>query len=440
MAGTLPPFRWRGSLWRLLLEPGRTKVQQRAGLWITAREAFFIAIEELRTHKLRSFLTLLGVVIATTTLIVVMSVVNGMNLYIATHIANLGANTFVLHQFKWAQSYDEVMKALRRNRPIRMEDYEFLRENIPGYEAMSALSQLQSGPEARFRGHVIDEVQLTAITPSHADIGREKVEVGRYLSEQDNDHRARVCFIGQDIVEKLFPGVDPLDKELWVGGQTFQVIGVAEKVGSTLGISQDNFVFIPINTFRNLFVGRPEIMIFIKAPDQKAMLELEDAVRILMRSRRHVPYREDDTFGINASDTLMSAWQSLTSTIFSVTIGIVAVFMVVGGIVIMNIMLATVTERTHEIGIRKSLGARQRDVLWQFVIEAAVLACTGGVAGVLLAYLIARLVAVVFTATVPVSAVVVGITLSTLVGLFFGIYPARKAAMLDPIQALRAEK
>jgi putative ABC transport system permease protein len=159
-----------------------------------------------------------------------------------------------------------------------------------------------------------------------------------------------------------------------------------------------------------------------------------------MRARRHIPYHDDDTFGINASETLMSAWQNLTGSIFAVTIGVVAVFMVVGGIVIMNIMLATVTERTHEIGIRKSVGARRRDILWQFVIEAAALACAGGIMGVLLAYLIAWLVALVFTASVPLSAVIVGLTLSTLIGLFFGIYPAMRAAALDPIQALRAEK
>jgi putative ABC transport system permease protein len=170
------------------------------------------------------------------------------------------------------------------------------------------------------------------------------------------------------------------------------------------------------------------------------MMELEDEVRVLMRARRHIPYHEDDTFGINASETLMTAWQNLTGSIFAVTIGVVAVFMVVGGIVIMNIMLATVTERTHEIGIRKSVGARRRDILWQFVIEAAALACAGGMVGVLLSYLIAWLVALVFTAAVPLSAVIVGITLSTLVGLFFGIYPATRAAALDPIQALRAEK
>ena len=407
--------------------------------WAAAGEAFWIALEGLTSHKLRSILTLLGVVIATTTLIVVMSVVNGMNLYIATKIANLGTNTFVLHQFKWAQGYEEFLKALRRNRPIRLDDYEFLRDNLADYQAISALAQLQFGPMARYGSHVIDEVTLIGITPSHADIGREKVECGRYLTQQDYNHHTLVCFIGQDIVEKLFLGIDPLDKQLLVGGQSFRIVGVADKVGSTLGVSQDNFVFIPLSTFRNVYMARPELLVFIKAPDAKHMMELQDEVRVLMRARRHVPYHADDAFGINASETLMTAWQNLTGTIFAVTVAVVAVFMVVGGIVIMNIMLATVTERTHEIGIRKSLGARRRDVLWQFVIEAAVLACTGGAAGVLLSYLIARLVAMVFAATVPLSAVVVGITLSTLVGLFFGIYPAKKAAALDPIQALRAE-
>jgi putative ABC transport system permease protein len=224
-----------------------------------------------------------------------------------------------------------------------------------------------------------------------------------------------------------------------VGGQSFSIIGVAEKVGSTFGISQDNFVFIPLGTFRNLFMPHLELIVFVKAPDSQHLRELEDEVRVIMRARRHVPYHEDDTFGINASDTLMSAWQNLTGSIFAVTIGIVAVFMVVGGIVIMNIMLATVTERTHEIGIRKSVGARRSDILWQFLIEAAALAGMGGLLGVLIAYGIARLVEAVFTAAVPLSAVIVGMTLSTLVGLFFGIYPARRAADLDPIQALRAE-
>jgi putative ABC transport system permease protein len=418
----------------------RGKLRLWGGFWTPAREALWIALEELRTHKLRSILTLLGIVIATTTLIVVMSVVNGMNLYIATKIANLGTNTFVLHQFLWAQGYDSYLKALRRNRPIRMEDYEYLRDVLSGYEAMSGIAQLQPQPEARYGGHSIDEVSLIGVTASHAYIGREKVSYGRYISEQDYRHNSRVCFVGQDIVDKLFPSVDPVGKEIVVGGESFNVIGVAEKVGSAFGVSQDNFVFIPLGTFRNLFMPHLEILIFIKAPDSQHLMELEDEVRVAMRARRHVPYHEDDTFGINAAETLMTAWQNLTGPIFAVTIGVVAVFMVVGGIVIMNIMLATVTERTHEIGIRKSVGARRGDIMWQFLIEAAALAGTGGVLGVLIAYGVAQLVAIVFTANVPVSAVIVGVTLSTLVGLFFGIYPARRAAALDPIQALRAEK
>jgi putative ABC transport system permease protein len=393
----------------------------------------------LRSHKLRSFLTLLGVVIATTTLIVVMSIVNGMNLYIADHIANLGANTFVLHQFKWAQGYDAFLAARRRNKPIRTEDYEYLRDNLTGYLQIGAMSQLVPSPRARYKEHLIDEITVNAVTPSFGDIGREKVAQGRYISDSDYQHNARVCVIGQDLVDKLFPWIDPLEKEVLINGLPFRVIGVMEKVGSTFGQSQDNFAFVPLSTYRSTWDLRPELFVYVKAPDSQHMLELEDEVRALMRARRHVPYKEADTFGINTSDTLMTAWQRLTGTIFAVTIGVVAVFMVVGGIVIMNIMLASVTERTHEIGIRKSVGARRRDILWQFVIESGVMASMGGVAGVLLAYGIARLVNLVFTASVPVSAVVVGVTLSAAVGLFFGIYPASKAAQLDPIEALRTE-
>ncbi|HEV3200079.1 MAG TPA: ABC transporter permease [Bryobacteraceae bacterium] len=414
---------------------------QRQGVtrWVTAREAFWIALEALRSHKLRSFLTLLGVVVATTTLIVVMSVVNGMNLYIAEHIANLGTHTFVLHQFQWAQGFDEFLKARRRNKPIRIEDYEYLRESLQGYLQIGAMANLSPSPPARYKSHLIDEITLNAMTPSFVDIGREKVQSGRYVNDADYQHNARVCVIGQDLVEKLFPNVDPLGKEVSLAGLPFRVVGVAEKVGSTFGQSEDNFAIVPLSTFRTIWVGRPELLVFIKAPDGPHMTELEDEVRALMRARRHVPFKEDDTFGINASDTLMSAWKDLTGTLFAVTIGLVAVFMVVGGIVIMNIMLASVTERTQEIGIRKSVGARRRDILWQFVIESGVIASVGGLAGVLLAILIAWLVNMVFTASVPLSAVIIGVTLSAAVGLFFGIYPATKAARLAPIDALRNE-
>jgi putative ABC transport system permease protein len=416
----------------------RAKSQIVSG-WTTAREAFWLAMEALRTHKLRSFLTLLGVVIATTTLIVVMSVVNGMNLYIANHIANLGTNTFVLHQFQWAQGFEEFLKARRRNQPIRLDDYDYLRDSLTGYQHIGAMANLAPNPPAHRGSHSIDEIAVNGMTPSFADIGREKVIEGRYVNDSDYRHGARVCVIGQDLVEKLFPNVDPLDKEFNIAGIPFRVIGVTEKVGSTFGQSEDNFAIIPLTTYRNIWMARPELLVFIKAPDGSHMKELEDEVRALMRARRHVPYHEDDTFGINASDSLMSVWNNLTGSIFAVTIGLVAVFMVVGGVVIMNIMLASVTERTHEIGIRKSVGARRNDILWQFVIESGVMSGIGGVAGVVIAVVVAAIVNQFFTASVSAGSMIVGVSLSFSVGLFFGIYPARKAANLDPIEALRME-
>jgi len=406
--------------------------------WVTAREAFWIALEALYTHKLRSFLTLLGVVIATTTLIVVMSVINGMNLYIADHVANLGINTFIVTQYKWAQGYEAWLKARRRNRPVRLDDYRFLKENLEGYKTIGATAGY-GGRTAHYQNQVIYDVNLTGVTPSMIDIGQQKVNYGRYISETDFSHAAPVAFIGQDLVDKFFPNVDPIGKEIRVSDRSFRVVGVADKIGTTFGQSQDDFVIIPLTTFQRFFFSRPELNVSVQAWSAVQMIPLEDEARMLMRVRRHLTYHEDDTFGINASETIMSLWQRLTGTIFAVTIGVVAVFMVVGGIVIMNIMLASVTDRTHEIGIRKSLGARRRDILTQFIIESAVMAGTGGVVGILLALLINMLVQRFFTSSVPLSAIVVGVGLSIFVGLFFGIYPASKAAKLDPIEALRAE-
>ncbi|MBZ5516127.1 MAG: ABC transporter permease [Acidobacteriia bacterium] len=412
-------------------------------VWSASREAFWLALEALRAHKLRSFLTLLGVVIATTTLIVVMSIVNGMNLYISERIANLGVNVFILHRFQWAQGYESFIKARRRNLPLRMEEYEFLKENLVGYKNICADSRLGDieggGIDARYRGHAIEDVRLEGTTPSFIDMREEKVGIGRYFTDSEYQHSAMVCFIGQDLADEFFPNTDPLGKEITVGGANFRVVGVAERIGTAFGVSLDRFVEVPLTTYQKVFVARVQVSVSVQAWNSQQMLALEDEARTLLRARRHLPYKEDDNFGINASDTLMSAWKRLTGTIFAVTIGIVAVFMVVGGIVIMNIMLASVTERTHEIGIRKSLGARRRDILMQFLIESGVTAATGGALGVLFSFIISRIVAVYFTSSVPVHAVVIGLALSTAVGLFFGIYPASKAARLDPIEALRTE-
>jgi putative ABC transport system permease protein len=417
----------------------RARRLEAASLWVMAREAFWIALEALRTHKLRSFLTLLGVVIATTTLIVVMSIINGMNLYIADHIANLGANVFVLSQYNWATSDEEWIRERRRNKPILMDDYTYLRDVLSGYKNIGASAWVQPSPQVKYKNQIIYEVNVTGETPSMIEMEQEQVDYGRFFSESEYEHSAAVCFIGTDLVEKFFPNVDPIDKVIFVGGQPFRVVGVAKHIGSTLGQSQDNFVQIPLTTLQKLFSARPRMNIHIQAQDVRQMAALEDQVRAVMRSRHHLPYKEPDDFGLNASATILGVWEQLTGSIFAGGIGIVAVFMVVGGIVIMNIMLASVTERTHEIGIRKSLGARRRDILMQFVIESAVMAATGGLIGILLAIGVAKLVDVFFTASVPVKAILIGIALSTGVGLFFGIYPASQAAKLNPIEALRTE-
>jgi len=414
--------------------------REHTSLWVTAREAFWIALEALRAHKLRSFLTLLGVVISTTTLIVVISIVNGMNTYIADHVANLGANVFILHQFKWATDDEEWLKERRRNLPMRIEDYEFLRDSLPGYKNVGAETQLRdAAPAIRYQGHIIEDTVFRGVTPSMINVGQEEVGYGRYLTESDYEHSTEVCFIGQDVVDQFFPNVDPLGKEILVGGNPFLVVGVAKRIGTAFGQSQDNFLEVPLTAFRKDFQARPQLAIDVQAWSADQMDELQEEARALMRARRHLSYHQDDNFGINASATIMAAWNDLTGTIFAVGIAIVAVFMVVGGIVIMNIMLAAVTERTHEIGIRKSLGARRRDILWQFVIESGVMAGTGGMIGILFAALISWVVNIWFTSAMPLSAVLIGIILSSAVGLFFGIYPASKAARLDPIEALRTE-
>ena len=293
-----------------------------------------------------------------------------------------------------------------------------------------------------YKGASQEAVNVQGITETIPAINDVQVETGRSISFEEVRRHAPVVFIGNDIRTRFFEGADPLGKTISVEGVPYQVVGVAKTLGSVFGNSQDNFVMVPIESYFKTYGSHGGIRLLAKAIDQPHLLEAEDEVRVLLRSYRHLRPGQDDNFSLFASDTIVSLWERLTATIAGMAVGIVSVFMVVGGIVIMNIMLAVVTERTHEIGIRKSLGARRRDILNQYLVESALLAATGGLVGVAVAWLLAVLVRNLTSVpmALPWSAVLIGVGLSATVGLFFGIYPARQAARLDPIEALRVER
>ncbi|MGH8458550.1 MAG: ABC transporter permease, partial [Nevskiales bacterium] len=396
-----------------------------------------------RSHKLRSFLTLLGIIIAVTTLIAVISIVNGLNAYIAERVANFGANTFYIHRYGIITNAKDFLEARRHNKKITMGEYHYIRERLVLAEQVGALNITFSAVRG---GHEdLEEVQIRGVTPNMVNIFRETVGTGRYITEVDYERRALVAFVGTDITKGLFPNLDPLGKTIRIRGLPFEIVGVAEPLGSALGQSRDNFVNIPLTTYQKVFGegsdDAPGVRIGVKYGSPAVKMQVMDQARVLLRNLRGQKYEEKDRFGIIASESLTKLWDDIFGGIAGLAIGIVSVFLVVGGIVIMNIMLASVTERTREIGIRKSLGARQRDILMQFLVEASVMSTTGGVIGVLIAFGLTTLVSNTTDVPMrtPLGAVVLAVGVSTAVGLFFGIYPARKAARYDPVVALRAE-
>ena len=406
---------------------------------VTALETMRLALDALRAHKLRSFLTLLGVILAVTTLVAVMSVVSGMNFYVADRIANLGANVFIVDRFGIITSQDAWVKAQKRPL-ITMDDYERLRDSMKIAKAVAALDD--HNVDVRSGNERLESTDVMGVSSNYADVRNINVAQGRFITPSDDDHRAQVVFIGADVAERLFSNVDPIGKTVRAETHEYQVIGVAERIGSAFGQSQDNFMIMPIHTFeKEMHRPRDWVGIFVQAPNAELMNASQDEARMLMRAWRHLPYEAPDNFAILGSDSIMKLWHDLTGTLAGVAVGLVSVFLVVGGIVIMNIMLASVTERTREIGIRRALGARRNHILLQFMMESAVLAATGGIIGVLLAYGVVELVGATTSIPVktPLSAVITSLGVSTAVGLFFGIYPATRAAKLDPIEALRAE-
>jgi putative ABC transport system permease protein len=405
-------------------------------------EATRIALDSLHKNKLRSFLTLLGIILATATLIAVTGLIHGMNLYIADKVSDMGADGFRIVRMAFFGDWDpkKFLEMMKRNPQIKPEEYEFIRDNARLLRGIGMMAARQV--RVSYKGTSTEGVDLEGVTEDIPEINNIQVETGRSITREESHRRASVAFIGNDLRTKFFEGIDPVGRTIEIEGSPYQVVGVAKALGSVFGNSQDNFVLIPIERYFKTYGSRSGIRIVAKAIDQKRLVEAEDEARVLLRSFRHLGPGQSDNFSLFASETFVNLWERLTSTIAAMAVGIVSVFLVVGGIVIMNIMLAVVTERTHEIGIRKAIGARRRDILNQYLVESAVLAGTGGLIGVGVAWLAAFAVrkATPVPMALPWTSILIGVGLSAIVGLFFGIYPARQAARLNPIEALRAEK
>ncbi|HSM87362.1 MAG TPA: ABC transporter permease [Candidatus Limnocylindrales bacterium] len=406
---------------------------------VSLKEPALIAIETLRSHKLRSFLTLLGVILSVSTLIIVVSMVEGTNRYVADKVANFGSNVFLVMRFPLITSQEQFVKLQRTNKDVTWDDYEYVRDNMTLAQEVGL--EVRRNGTVKYKTQTIEDINVRGVTANIGEIDVEEPAIGRYIVDSDNEHRSNVTMIGSNVAKRFFEGLDPLGKVIYIDGEAYEVVGVAKEQGSTFGQSQDDFVYIPIETWRKVYGSNVSMNINVKALSPDLMQPAEDEARMLMRARRHLSPKQDDTFGILEPSALLELWSTLTGSLARGSIGVVFIFLVIGGIVIMNIMLASVTERTREIGVRKSLGATRRDVLLQFLVESAVMAAIGGVLGVIVAGVLAFAISHLTPVPVelPVRWVFIAVIIATAVGVFFGVYPAHKAAKLDPIEALRFE-
>ncbi len=409
-------------------------------------EAIRTALQSLRANKLRSFLTVLGILIGVSSVIAVVAITEGLDAYISNQVLELGSRSFRLQKQPDLITSHEEWKEMMKRKRLDLDDLEAVRKACTRCAEVGA--SVSTGGSAK-RGRIIHkDVRITGITENIARIGAvRELEQGRPLVQQDIDQARRVGVVGMDLVDGLFGSVDPMGKELDVDGHKIKIVGVAEPKGSIFGQSQDNFIWIPITTFQKLYGARRSITIQAEAASMERFEDAQDQVRLAMRNRRHLTYLKDDDFSIETGESIMDLWETATRGIYVVTIVVTAISLLIGGIVVMNIMLVSVTERIQEIGVRKALGARRTDILRQFLVESVVLSGFGGLLGVLgaagiamgLGGVIGNMMSLDFSAPVRPWAVALALGVSSVVGLVAGLYPASRAAALDPVEALRNE-
>jgi putative ABC transport system permease protein len=403
-------------------------------------EAFKLALQSLWGNKLRSILTLIGVVMGVASVIMVITLVNGANNYVSTKLSGYGADVFTVNRMSSVIFTPEEYFKYQKRKILRIDDYEAIKAACIECKEVGAL--LSKSTNVVANGKSSNNTSVRGYTWTMLSLNNIDIALGRGFTPADDEHATKDAIVGYDIVDNLLGDADPIGKEIRVDGIPYTIVGVGDRQGKTLGQSQDNWVAVPISTYQQTYGYNDSVDIYARANgDSAAMMRAEDEARVIMRTRRHDAPGTPDDFEVETNDTFLDIWKQISSLFASVVLGLASIALVVGGVVIMNIMLVSVTERTREIGVRKALGAKQRDVLLQFLIESAFLALVGGALGVLGGVLVGKLITLVvgFPTVVPIWAVFLGLFLATAVGIFFGVYPASKAAKLDPVVALRAE-